>query len=134
MLGYADVRGAGMSDVTIKGVTWTPTAPVDFSLAFDIFVLSSQAPARAAAAALVATWRTIELARPDVTYSGSGFSAGQFGGDCFNALVAMGVKPNDILEQGAIALKVLADAVIPAEEVQEREGFTEPESAGENSG
>lgn len=97
--------------------------PPSYSLAQDIVLAAATNPLRAFAAALGACWTG--PGRPKATYQGCGYSAHAFGGQVRDELVGRGVPSNDITAAGSEAFTLLAEVIIPADEVDQAEGNSE---------
>ena len=102
----------------------TLALPASVSVRWDIVRAYNSNPDRAFAAALAACWNG--PGRPKVSYAAAKFDPLAFGGMVIDELAARGAAPADIVTVGARAWMLLADAMVPAQEINEAADFTAP--------
>lgn len=95
--------------------------PRSVAAAYEVVVAVGQGnQARAFAAALGMCWRSEE--RPGGEYE---YDVAAYGGRVIDQLAARGVMPGQVIAAGAVAFNLLAEQVIPPDEVDKHEGNSE---------
>ncbi len=102
----------------------TLTLPASVSIKWDIVRAAANNSDRAFAAALAACWDG--PGRPKAKYAAFSYNPLPFGGAVMDELAARGVPVVDIVNVGAVAWKLICDAMVPADEVEEQAGFSGP--------
>lgn len=114
-----------MPTVTLGGREHTLALPASYAIRWEVAALVNVSVLRARAAALALAIPGADRAYKIPPLARCGYSIGEFGGAAFDALSSAGVKLDEVLSQGEIALDFLADGLVTAKDVDAAEGFSE---------
>ncbi len=119
-----------MATIKLLGGEWEPKLPSSFVQRQEIILSYEQGvepgnQLRVWAAAIGATWNHPDRTKTlDTTLQDCGYAPRLYGQHVADELIRAGIKPGEIVVQGAEAFNAIARSIIPQSEVDARAGFS----------